>query len=129
MNIDFGDLKSQLAPGWSPVNIALMLFCLWFFWPLGLAMIAYIVKGAEFGLDLRSPGSFVPFFKDLADVARDTFNKFKKGGLSGASNTTPGGTPVRDNNRGEQDTLQSDKAALERAAVDAKKRAAEHSDA
>ena len=34
-----------LRPGWTPLTIALMVLGFVFFWPLGLAMLAYIHLG------------------------------------------------------------------------------------
>lgn len=34
-----------LRPGWSPINIALMVVAFIIYWPLGLAMLAYIIWG------------------------------------------------------------------------------------
>jgi hypothetical protein len=38
-------MKSFIRPAWTPVTIAMMIFGFMIFWPLGLAMIAYIVWG------------------------------------------------------------------------------------
>lgn len=37
-----------LRPGWSPLNIAIMVVAFIIFWPLGLAMLAYIIWGDRF---------------------------------------------------------------------------------
>ncbi len=130
MSIDTESLKSQLAPGWSPVNIGLMVIGLWIFWPLGLAMLGYILKGADVGVDLRRPGSFLPFFRNLGDSARAAFDKFKNNG-SADQPRSAGGIPQRDSNdqwqRAEREKLQSERADLERerAAFEAEKRAFE----
>lgn len=131
MNFDADSLKSQLAPGWSPVNIVLMIFAFWVFWPLGLAMLAYILKGADFGVDLRQPGSFVPFFRNAGDYARNTFNKFNN--ERGSTSGTPGGKPTPHDRADEswqnteRDKLKAERASLdrERAAFEAEKRAFE----
>lgn len=38
-----------IKPQWSPLTIALMVFGFIVFWPLGLAMLAYILWGEKFG--------------------------------------------------------------------------------
>lgn len=38
-------MKSFIRPAWTPVTIAMMILGFMIFWPLGLAMIAYIVWG------------------------------------------------------------------------------------
>jgi len=38
-----------IKPNWSPLNIALMVLGFVFFWPLGLAMLAYILWGEHYG--------------------------------------------------------------------------------
>jgi len=37
--------SALIRPGWSPATIALMVFGFMVFWPLGLAMLAYIIWG------------------------------------------------------------------------------------
>ena len=41
--------SALIRPGWSPATIALMIIGFMLFWPLGLAMLAYIVWGNRFG--------------------------------------------------------------------------------
>lgn len=38
-----------IKPHWSPINIGLMVLGFVFFWPLGLAMLAYILWGEHYG--------------------------------------------------------------------------------
>jgi hypothetical protein len=40
--------SSMIRPAWTPVTIAMMIFGFVIFWPLGLAMIAYILWGDRF---------------------------------------------------------------------------------
>ena len=60
------DWKAQLAPGWSGLNIALMVLLFLVALPLGLAMLAYIVWGGRIGLDLARPETFAREGKRLA---------------------------------------------------------------
>lgn len=60
--------RTGLRPGWNPVNVVLMIVGFAFFWPLGLAMLAWTVWGDEMkrlGRDLTGnlrglSGSVVP---------------------------------------------------------------------
>ena len=73
------DLKQQLAPSWSPVNIGVtVVLFLMGAWPLGLLMIAYIVWGTRLGLDLGTPQTLSVFAQRIttaAKVAKDSFSK------------------------------------------------------
>ena len=71
------DLKQQLAPGWSAVNIGIVvvLFIIW--WPLGLAMVAYIVFGQAVGLDLSRPDTLSVFGKRIGQAWRAAVHSFK----------------------------------------------------
>ena len=60
------DLKQQLAPGWTPVNIGIGVVLFMVSWPLAVIMIAYIVWGEKAGLDLGRPATFGVFGKRLA---------------------------------------------------------------
>lgn len=60
------DLRPQLAPGWSPVNIGLMILLFIVFKPLGFLMLAYILVGGRLGLDLGRPDTFSAFWQRLA---------------------------------------------------------------
>ena len=49
--------RTFIRPAWTPVTIAMMIFGFMIFWPLGLAMIAYIVWGDrldQFKADVNS---------------------------------------------------------------------------
>lgn len=50
---------ASIRPAWTPLNIALMVMGFVLFWPLGLAMLAYIMWGDR--------------FQDMARDARDQF--------------------------------------------------------
>lgn len=55
------DLRAQLAPGWSGVNIAITVVLFLIAWPLGLLMIAYILQGERLGLDFARPETLTAF--------------------------------------------------------------------
>ncbi len=53
-----------LRPGWTPLTIALMVLGFVVFWPLGLAMLAYIIWGDR-----------LPEFRRNAEGMRDDFKR------------------------------------------------------
>lgn len=53
-----------LRPGWTPLTIALMVLGFFVFWPLGLAMLAYIIWGDR-----------LPEFRRNAEGVRDDFKR------------------------------------------------------
>jgi len=53
-----------LRPGWTPLTIALMVLGFVFFWPLGLAMLAYILFGDR-----------IPEFRRGARAMKDDFRR------------------------------------------------------
>ena len=72
------DIKQQLAPGWSTVNIVLVIVLFLIAWPLGLLMIAYIIWGEKIGLDLGNPETLSVFGKRLATAWRAAVDSFSK---------------------------------------------------
>ena len=70
--------SALLRPDWTPATVALMVLGFMVFWPLGLAMLAYIVFGDRF----RS-------FKQSANQTADgLFSKCRSGGFRSAHFTT-----------------------------------------
>ncbi|NRG16742.1 DUF2852 domain-containing protein [Rhizobiales bacterium] len=59
---------SAIRPGWNPMTIGLMVLGFIVFWPLGLAMLAYIVWGDRFG-----------------EMARDARDQWRSGAWHGPS--------------------------------------------
>jgi len=74
------DIKQQLAPSWSAVNIAIaaILFLIGW-WPLGLVMIAYIVWGSKVGLDLSRPETVSGFASRISAAIKAGIDSFTKG--------------------------------------------------
>lgn len=106
MNIDFNAIRAQMVPGWSGVNIAITVVAFLLFWPLGLLMIAYILKGADFGLNLGRPSSFLPFFRDIGDFLRETTQKFTSHKEQTSRDPSAGGTPMRDSDSGDSSSAE-----------------------
>ena len=64
--MDQNSIRSQLAPGWTPLNILIMVALFVFvWWPFGLLMLAYILFGANLGLNLAEPATFKEAFARL----------------------------------------------------------------
>lgn len=59
---------SAIRPGWNPMTIGLMVLGFIVFWPLGLAMLAYIIWGDRFG-----------------EMARDARDQWRSGAWQGPS--------------------------------------------
>lgn len=59
---------SAIRPGWNPMTIGLMVLGFIVFWPLGLAMLAYILWGDRFG-----------------EMARDARDQWRSGAWHGPS--------------------------------------------
>ena len=64
------DWRSQLSPGWSGVNVALVVVLFLLAWPLGLVMIGYIVWGRRLGLDFGRPETLSAFGARLSHAWR-----------------------------------------------------------
>ena len=72
------DIKQQLAPGWSTVNIVLVVVLFLIGWPLAVLMVAYIIWGNKVGLNLGNPDTFAVFGKRLANAWRAAVDSFSK---------------------------------------------------
>lgn len=72
------DIKQQLTPGWSAVNIALVVVLFMMAWPLALLMLAYIIWGQKLGLDLGRPETLSIFWKRLSTAFRAGLDSFSR---------------------------------------------------
>lgn len=72
------DIRQQLAPGWSIVNIVLAVVLFTIVWPLGLLMIAYIIWGGRVGLDLGQPETLSRFWHRIALSFKAGIDTFKR---------------------------------------------------
>ena len=88
------DLRAQLAPGWSGVNVAITVVLFLMAWPLGLLMIAYIVWGDRLGLNLARPETLSAFGGRIAHAWRAGSASW--GGAAPISSGTPTGAEARD---------------------------------
>jgi len=73
------DLKQQLAPGWSTVNIAITVVLFLVSWPLAVIFVAYVLWGQKVGLDLSRPETLVTFWHRIATAFKAGIDSFKKG--------------------------------------------------
>jgi len=117
MKLDLVNLRSQLSPGWSPVNIGAVVILTWIFIPFGLAMIAYVLWGDRVGLDFSQPGSIRQFVTRLKNGFRGAVQGFNS--TQGHANPPSTGTPTPDRDsfeswrRQEEVKLQNEREALE----------------
>ena len=134
------DLRAQLAPGWSGVNVAITVVLFLMAWPLGLLMIAYIVWGDRLGLNLARPETLSAFGGRIAHAWRAGSASWGNAaplssgtptgagssgsrppgaagaGVSGSSTTPAGGTPAAENERAlraERETLERERREFE----------------
>ena len=73
------DLKQQLAPGWSTVNIVITVVLFLISWPLGLIYGAYVLWGQKVGLDLSQPETLTVFGRRVANAFKAGIDTFSKG--------------------------------------------------
>ena len=99
--------SALLRPDWTPATVALMVLGFMVFWPLGLAMLAYIVFGDRF----RS-------FKQSANQTADgLFSKCRSGGFRNAHFST-GNVAFDDWRKAELDRLDEERRKLDEMRAD-----------
>ncbi len=79
MSFDMNDIRSQLTPSWTGVNIALVVVLFLLAWPLGLLMIAYIIWGSRLGLDFSRPETFSSAFGRVSAAVRAGLAAYQRG--------------------------------------------------
>ncbi len=102
--------SALIRPAWTPATIALMVLGFIFFWPLGLAMLAYIIWGDRLG----------DFKRSVNDKTDSMFSSFRNCGKSesfGFGGTT-GNAAFDDWRREELDRLAEERRRLEEARAD-----------
>lgn len=104
--------RSQLSPGWSGVNIALMVVLFVIAWPLGLLMIAYIVWGRQLGLDFARPETLSTFGGRLRRAWHAAAASWRQD--LPLSTGTPGARPAERVDARDATSLQAERDALER---------------
>ncbi|MFT6305791.1 MAG: hypothetical protein ACI9JP_001338 [Granulosicoccus sp.] len=73
------DIKQQLAPGWSTVNIIIMVVLFIMSWPVALVFLAYVLWGNKVGLDFSRPETLKVFGRRLSNAFRAGIEAFTKG--------------------------------------------------
>jgi len=73
------DLKQQLAPGWSTVNIAITVVLFFVSWPLAAIFVAYVLWGQKVDLDLSKPETVATFGRRIATAFKAGIDSFTKG--------------------------------------------------
>ncbi|HWT62244.1 MAG TPA: DUF2852 domain-containing protein [Ochrobactrum sp.] len=109
--------SALIRPAWTPATIALMVLGFIFFWPLGLAMLAYIIWGDRLDDVKRS----------VNEKTESMFGSFRNCGKSesfGFGGTT-GNAAFDDWRREELDRLAEERRKLEEARADFEAYAAE----
>ncbi|MBC8716288.1 DUF2852 domain-containing protein [Ochrobactrum sp. Marseille-Q0166] len=102
--------SALIRPAWTPATIALMVLGFIFFWPLGLAMLAYIIWGDRLG----------DFKRQVNEKTDSVFGSFRNCGKSesfGFGGTT-GNAAFDDWRREELDRLTEERRKLEEARAD-----------
>ncbi|GLU26429.1 MULTISPECIES: DUF2852 domain-containing protein [Brucella/Ochrobactrum group] len=102
--------SALIRPAWTPATIALMVLGFVFFWPLGLAMLAYIIWGDRLG----------DFKRQVNEKTDSMFGSFRNCGKSesfGFGGTT-GNAAFDDWRREELDRLAEERRKLEEARAD-----------
>jgi len=72
------DIKQQLAPGWSTVNVVIAIMLFLISWPLAALFVAYILWGGKVGLDLSRPETISAFGVRIATAFKAGIDTFKK---------------------------------------------------
>ncbi|WP_079212496.1 DUF2852 domain-containing protein [Brucella pituitosa] len=102
--------SALIRPAWTPATIALMVLGFIFFWPLGLAMLAYIIWGDRLS----------DFKRQVNEKTDSMFGSFRNCGKSesfGFGGTT-GNAAFDDWRREELDRLAEERRKLEEARAD-----------
>ncbi len=89
------NLRSQLAPGWSSVNIGITILLFLLAWPLALAMIAYIIWGRKLNLDFSRPETISAFMGRISNAIQGLKQGWSQSSGTYQKNTDPnhGGVP------------------------------------
>lgn len=75
-----------LRPAWTPATTLITIFGFILFWPIGLAMLVYIIWGEQWGLDLSDWGSVKSKASEAGEKVKTAFDG------SAYSNRTGAGT-------------------------------------
>lgn len=148
MAINLSEIRAQLAPSWTPVNIGILVVFFLISTFLGILWLGYILGGRYIGLDLSQSGSVQSTFEKAKRSGKAAMASFKNDDDTVVETTTRdthdtnfssgGGKPAHDGTvktdssweRNEMDKLAQARAELakEKAAFEAEKAAFKNSD-
>ncbi len=95
--------SALIRPDWTPATIALMVLGFVIFWPLGLAMLAYIL----FGERLRD------FKRNANDRADGLFSSFRRSGRRYGPSFSTGNVAFDDWRKAEMDRIEDERRKLD----------------
>ncbi|MFA7414118.1 MAG: DUF2852 domain-containing protein [Rhizobium sp.] len=95
--------SALLRPDWTPATVALMVLGFMVFWPLGLAMLAYILFGER----------FTSFKRDANKAADGIFAKCRHGRHHGGPHFSTGNVAFDDWRKAELDRLEEERRKLD----------------
>lgn len=96
--------NTMIRPAWTPVTIAMMIIGFMIFWPLGLAMLAYILWGDR-----------LDEFKSNVNTATDRFSKGWGRNCSSSYNQRTGNYAFDDWRKAELERLEEERRKLDEA--------------
>lgn len=95
--------SALLRPDWTPATVALMVLGFVVFWPLGLAMLAYILFGDR----------FKEFKRDANGMADSMFSKCRRGPYRGHARHFTGNVAFDEWRKNELDRLEEERRKLD----------------
>ena len=75
---DMTTRSATMRPAWTPLNIALMVLGFIIFWPLGLAMLAYILWGDRLGDEFESLKEQFSSFQQPRSTGNVAFDDYRR---------------------------------------------------
>lgn len=121
MNFNLAEIRRQLAPGWSPTNIALLvilfLISRFLLFPL---MLVYVLLGDRIGLNLGEPSSWGPAMGRLQQRIASLFNP--AGAQNGRDTGSPDTSWQRSGKRGDDDSSEKSEFEAARETLNAERR-------
>ncbi len=95
--------SALLRPDWTPATVVLMVLGFMVFWPLGLAMLAYILFGER----------FKAFKSDANQAADGVFSKFRGAGFRSRQAFSTGNVAFDDWRTAELDRIEAERRKLD----------------
>ncbi len=105
--------QSALRPAWTSLNILLMIVGFVVFWPIGLFMLAYMIWGDEWGLDLSDWGNVKERANSAANTASEKIKTAFDGTAYSSRNESSGNSAFDEWRRNELKRLDEERRKLE----------------